>query len=75
MSNDQAQSVRAAVDAPWTLQMNPALSNRWNTVYTLYFCGLVRGQLVDRSAQVICDALNLANADGFDERDVSKLEA
>lgn len=50
---------------PWTIARNPALSNKYATMYTLYWCGLVRGQLVDfTNAQTICAALNLANVDG-----------
>ena len=49
----------------WTISRNAARSNRYATMYTLYWKGLVRGQLVDyTNAKTICDQLNLANVDG-----------
>lgn len=52
---------------PWTVDAgpNPHYSDEWSTVYTLRWCGLVRGQLVDReNAERICAQLNLTNMQG-----------
>jgi hypothetical protein len=55
------------VSAPaWTISTEPneALSNQYGDWYTLYYCGLVRGQLLDKgNAQRIADQLNLANVE------------
>lgn len=49
---------------PWTLAHNPAFSDSYATYVTLYWNGLVRGQVLVAYAQAICDQLNLANVDG-----------
>lgn len=48
----------------WTIARNDALTDNHATIYTLYFCGLVRGQLVGlQAAQLICEALNAADVE------------
>jgi len=66
-SPELGAAVLAAIEpvTPWTIARNAALSNRFATMYTLYWRGLVRGQLVNHTnAKTICDQLNLANVDG-----------
>jgi hypothetical protein len=50
-SPELGAAVLAAIEplAPWTIARNPALSNRFATMYTLYWRGLVRGQLVNHT--------------------------
>jgi hypothetical protein len=53
------------MNEPWTIRHNPALTDRWSEVYTLYWMGLVRGQLVGvLNSEAIVKQLNLANVDG-----------
>lgn len=51
---------------PWTLSegINEAHSDEWVKYRTLYFCGLVRGQLLQEVAEAIVAQLNLAHVDG-----------
>lgn len=45
----------------WTIVHNERLSDRYSDVYTLYYQGLVRGQLPGlENADRICAALNVA---------------
>jgi hypothetical protein len=51
--------------ATWTIARNSEISNVYATMYTLYWRGLVRGQLVGyTNALTICEALNAAKVDG-----------
>jgi hypothetical protein len=49
----------------WTYDLNKQQCTQWHEVYTLYWKGLVRGQLIGRTnAARIANALNAAAVDG-----------